>query len=139
MKGYVTHKGDRWYAVIYDGLDHVAGRERRSWHPAGTERADAERLARRLAAEANGRNDEGRALRFGAYLTSRWLPGKRLTLPSSTWDGYRRKVERHILPRLGPVPIRRLRPAHLEALYDSKLHPTDGCRALKPKTVLECT
>ena len=29
MKGYVARKGDRWYAVIYEGLDPVTGRERR--------------------------------------------------------------------------------------------------------------
>jgi hypothetical protein len=49
MKGYVARKGERWYAVIYEGFDPVTGRERRSWHPAGTIRADAERLATRLA------------------------------------------------------------------------------------------
>ena len=137
MKGYVTQKGDRWYVVIYDGLDPVTGRERRRWHPAGVDRAEAERLARRLAAEVNGRNDEGRSLSFGAYLTTRWLPGKRLTLRDTTWDSYRRKIERHILPALGQVPIRRLSPARLETLYESKLHPTNGHRALAPKTVLE--
>jgi hypothetical protein len=72
MKGYVARKGDRWYAVIYDGLDPVTGRERRIWHPAGTDRADAERLAARLAADVNGRNDDVRGLSFGAYLTKRW-------------------------------------------------------------------
>ena len=35
------------------------------------------------------------------------------------------------------MAIRRLRPHHLEALYDQKLHPTDGQRSLAPKTVLE--
>jgi len=54
MKGYVARKGNRWYAVIYDGLDPVTGRERRSWHPPGTDRAEAEALACRLAAEVNG-------------------------------------------------------------------------------------
>ncbi len=137
MKGYVARKGNRWYAVIYDGLDPVTGRERRSWHPAGTNRDEAERLALQLAASLNGRDDEARALSFGAYLTTRWLPGKRLALRVTTWDGYRRKIDRHILPTLGRVPIRRLRPAQLEALYDSMLHPTDGRRALSPKTVLE--
>jgi integrase len=107
MKGYAARKGDRWYAVIYDGLDPVSGRERRRWHPAGADRADAERLARQLTAEANGRSDEGRSLSFGAYLTARWLPGKRLTVRATTWDCYRRKVDRHILPTLGHVPIRR--------------------------------
>ena len=137
MKGYVARKGDRWYAVIYEGLDPVTGKERRTWHPAGTSRADAERLAARLAREMNGRNDEGRSLTFGAYLTARWLPGKKLELADSTWDGYRRKINRHILPALGKIPIRRLRPHHLESLYDTKLHPTDDTRPLAPKTVLE--
>lgn len=53
------------------------------------------------------------------------------------WDGYRRKIDRHILPVIGKVPIRRLRVHHLEALYDRMLHPTDGQRALAAKTVLE--
>lgn len=43
MKGYVAQKGNRWYAVIYHGLDPMTGREQRSWHPAGAERSDAER------------------------------------------------------------------------------------------------
>ena len=137
MKGYVARKGERWYAVIYEGLDPVTGRERRSWHPAGTERADAERLAARLAAKANGRNDEVRSLTFGAYLTNRWLPGKKLVLATNTWTGYRRNVERHVIPAIGRVPIRRLRDTHLNALYERLLHPTDGRRALSPKTVLE--
>jgi hypothetical protein len=104
MKGYVTQKGTRWYAVVYEGLDPITGRERRSWHAAGTDRKDAERLAERLAKQRNGRNDLARSLTFGAYLTRRWLPGKRVNLATSTYDSYRRKVERHVLPTLGRVP-----------------------------------
>lgn len=48
MKGHIKRRGDRYYAVIYEGLDPVTGKERRSWHPAGTDRAEAERLAARL-------------------------------------------------------------------------------------------
>jgi hypothetical protein len=39
MKGYVAKKGISWYAVIYEGTDPVTGKERRSWHPAGRDRA----------------------------------------------------------------------------------------------------
>lgn len=67
MHGYVARKRDRYYAVIYEGLDPVTGRERRRWHPAGCDRLEAERLAERLAGESKGRNDEIRSLTFGAY------------------------------------------------------------------------
>src|SRR6266508_3441276 len=98
MKGYIARKGNRWYAVIYEGTDPITGRERRSWHPAGCERADAERLAARLASERDGAGDGARSLSFGAFLTSRWLPGKRRVLAASTYNGYRRNVEGHVVP-----------------------------------------
>jgi integrase len=137
MKGYVARKGNRWYAVIYEGTDPITGRERRSWHPAGRDRGDAERLAARLVRERDGANDEARSLSFGVFLTSRWLPGKRLVLAASTYSGYRRYIDSHIVPALGRIGLRRLRPHHLEALYDGLLHPRDGRAALSPKTVYE--
>jgi integrase len=137
MHGHVARKRDRYYAVIYEGLDPVTGKERRSWHPAGTDRAEAERLVARLAAERDGRNDEARSLTFGAYLTGHWLPAKRFTLATSTYRGYVHKTQRHILPAFGRKRLRRLRPEDLERLYDSMLHPTNGARALAPKTVYE--
>ena len=103
MKGYVARKGDRWYAVIYEGLDSVTGREQRTWHAAGTDRADADKLAARLATERNGRNDQARSLTFGAFLTRQWLPGKRVVLAASTYAGYHRNVHRHVLPVLGRI------------------------------------
>lgn len=110
MKVYVAQKGNRWYAVVYEGLDPATGRERRKWHPAGIERVDAERLAARLASELEGRNDEARSLTFGAYLTARWLPAKRAVLAESTYDGYRRNIDLHIIPALGRIGLRRIRP-----------------------------
>jgi integrase len=136
MKGYVARKGNRWHAVVYEGIDPVTGKERRSWHAAGADRADADKLAQRLAAERNGRNDEARTLTFGAFLTRQWLPGKQVVLAPSTYSGYRRNVERHILPALGRVRLRGLRPHHLEGLYARLLRPGRS-GGLASKTVYE--
>lgn len=38
-----------------DGLVSVTGKETRRWHPAGTDRVKAEKLAAKLAAEENKR------------------------------------------------------------------------------------
>lgn len=71
MKGdVVAKKGNRRYAVIYEGTD-----------PSRAENGELARRRQRasrrgtalvqLAAEHNGRNDETRSLSFGAYLTRR--------------------------------------------------------------------
>ncbi len=137
MKGHVARKRDRYYAVIYEGLDPVTGRERRSWHPAGTDRDEAEKLTARLAAAATDRDDATRSLSFGAYLTTQWLPAKKLELAATTYHGYERNTVLHVLPALGKIGLRRLRPDHIDRLYDQKLNPGDGHRALAPKTVYE--
>ena len=139
MRGYVAQRRSRFYAVIYEGIDPMTGRERRRWHPAGTDRASAVDFARELAA-AHSRHD-GRRVgpTLGVYLTTRWLPAKQLTLRPSTWDGYRRLIELHVIPHLGRVPLRHLRAEHLDRLYASLLERgrSDGRGGLDTKTVHE--
>jgi hypothetical protein len=136
MKGYVATRRGRYYAVIYEGRDPVTGKERRRWVPAGTDPAEADRLAASLGATERKRTDAARSLTFGAYLTSQWLPAKKLHLATSTHRGYERNVKVHVLPTLGKIGIRRLRYQQIESLYDSLLHPAEG-RGLSPKTVYE--
>jgi integrase len=140
MKGYVVRKNNQHYAVIYEGLDPITGRERRRWHPAGADRAQAEALANELAVERmRDWSPRRSSLTVGVYLTQRWLPGKRAALRPSTWDSYRRNVELHIVPRIGRVPLRHLRPDHVERLYAGLLADGNNVRegGLDAKTVLE--
>lgn len=136
MNGYIAQRRNRSYVVIYEGRDPVTGKEQRRWHPAGTDRAEAEGLMTKLAAEETRRVESVRSLTLGAYLTSQWLPAKKLHLATSTYRGYERNVILHILPVLGRTGLRRLRYQQIESLYDSLLHPTSG-KGLSPKTVYE--
>jgi hypothetical protein len=75
LRGYVVEKGHRFYAVIYEGVDPLTGRERRRWHPAGESREDAELLAARLAATSSAVvRQPGPTL--AGYLIRQWLPTK---------------------------------------------------------------
>lgn len=89
MAGHVARKGNRWYAVVYDGTDPQTGRERRRWHPAGTDRAAAEQLADRLATDAAQRRAAQRTgLTLEAFVRRWWLPAKQRRLSVTTLDGY---------------------------------------------------
>ena len=102
MKGYVKKRGDRYYAVIYEGRDPVTGKEHRSWHPAGTDRAEAERLAAKLAAAEVVRIDAVRSLTFGAYLTSQWLPARSSISPQARSRLHSRRIRlRHRQSSIG--------------------------------------
>jgi integrase len=63
---------------------------------------------------------------LGHYLEQRWLPAKKAQLRASTFDSYRRNIEIHVAPAIGAVPLQRLTPEHLDALYAELL--TSGRR-----------
>ena len=62
------------------------------------------------------------------------VPGR---LATSTYRSYELNVPRHILPALGRIVLRQLRPHHIDALYDRLLTPSVQRPALAPKTVYE--
>lgn len=51
--GYVVSKGGRWYAVGYQGIDPMTGRDRRRWHRAVDEAA-AQVVAESLPSAVSG-------------------------------------------------------------------------------------
>ena len=73
------------------------------------------------------------------YWLRQWLPAKEMNPRPSTWDGYRRLIELHVVPRLGAVSLRRLRAKQLEAFYAEVLATgrRNGRGRLDPKSVLE--
>lgn len=118
MRGYVAKKGNRWYAVIYDGVDPKTGKERRRWIAAGTRKGDAEKLVTEMVKRRN----EGNVVvadksTLGAYLVERWLPIQETKVRKSTYDSYRRNIELHVLPTLGRCPLDKLTADDLDTLY----------------------
>lgn len=134
MRGYIARKGDRYYAVIYEGLDPLTGRERRRWHPAGTDEALARQLATDLADRRCDDSHERASLTVAVYLTQRWLPSKQMALRASTWDGYRRMIALHVVPRIGKIPLR-----HTCDLITSNVSTPISSTPAEPTAPVVCT
>ena len=139
MRGHVARKGNRYYAVVYEGSDPATGRERHRWYAAGETRKGAEKLLGELVKRVHdGDYRAPERITLGDYLLERWLPTKRAQLRPSTFASYRSNVELHINPRIGSIPLQRLQPEDLDTFYAQLL--TDGRRngdggGLAPKTV----
>ena len=136
---YIVERTNRFYVVAYDGIDPATGRERRRWHPAGHNRADAEAIAARLDAitSADAVIATGQ-LTLGRYLTEQFMPMRRNRLQSTTAYRYEWMIENYIAPVLGSMPLRSVRAEHLDRLY-AELLATGGVKkdALAPKTVYD--
>jgi integrase len=138
VRGHIAKKGDRYYAVIYEGTDPSTQRQRHRWHAAGPRRRDAEKLLAELVKKQHdGDYRSPERITLGDYLTERWLPAKRAQLRASTFDSYRRNVELHVIPALGAHSLQRLTPEDLDAFYADLLASgrKDGRGGLSIKTV----
>ena len=138
MQGYVVAKGDRFYAVIYEGVDPITGRR-------ATPMAPRRRRPRgsRAARGRPGERSEGEREKRGPHprpVPARDMAARQVREPAPEHvDGYRSIIELHVIPRVGRLPLRRLRAHHLESLYADLLASgrRDGKGGLDPKTVLE--
>lgn len=136
---YIIQRQNRFYVVAYCGLDPLTGKERRRWHAAGHDRAEAEAMVNRLDLERdNPPPKTGGPITVGEFLTEQWMPRMRQQVRATTAYRYAWFVDRYVIPAIGSIPLRRLRLDHLETFY-SELATTGGehGQGLAPKTVLE--
>ncbi len=127
MRGHIAKKGNRYYAVIYEGVDPATGKDKRRWHVAGDNRKDAERVLADLVKRVHdGDYRSPDKITLGDYMLKRWLPAKRARLKPSTAESYERIIRLHINPNIGHVPVQKLRPEDLDTLYARLL--TEGKR-----------
>ncbi len=133
--GYVVNRQDRWYAVNYEGIDPLTGRDRRRWHPAVDEET-ARALAEALPT-ARTRSSASHGMTLARFMRTRWLPACDGRLRPTTSFRYRQMTERYVLPHVGRVPLRRLTIVHLERLYaELRTCGRQDGEPLAPKTVL---
>ena len=139
MRGHIVQRGHRYYAVIYEGFETVAGKDKYRWHAAGTSRKAAEKLLAELVKRMHdGDYRSPERITLGDYLLERWLPTKRAQLRPSTFSSYKNNIELHVLPSLGSIRLQRLQPEDLDTFYarllaDGKRNGAGG--GLAPKTV----
>jgi hypothetical protein len=70
------------------------------------------------------------------YLRGQWLPAAKTRVRPGTWVEYQRKVETHLVPTLGQVPLQQLTTVILNAHYQQLLDRGVGARTVNMYTPL---
>lgn len=131
MRGHITKKNNLWYVVLE--LEREDGGRNRKWLSPRKElspidlatlppKKQAEKLLlQKLAEIENGTYFEPSEQTVAEYL-ERWIEDYcKPNLRQKTWESYQLLIKLHINPELGKVPLIKLKPAHLQKLYSSKL------------------
>lgn len=136
MRGHIRRRGKTWSVVVELGRDD-RGQRKQKWHSGYRTKREAERaLVEILGRLERGTYVEPTRQDLAAYLRE-WLPAVRSTVRPGTWNSYRTNMERHVIPRIGTVPLQRLGAEHLNGLYAELLESgrCDGRGGLSPRTV----
>jgi len=100
-----------WRVRLDGGTDPSTGKRRQTMRSFPT-RAEAQRwLAEQSTARANGTFADAGRLTVGAYLND-WLAGRK-DIRASSRIAYAALLKSRIVPGLGAIPLRALRPAHV--------------------------
>jgi integrase len=140
MRGHVRKRGNTWCIIVDVGRDPETGKRRQSWRSGFRTRRDAERglteILGRLEGGAYVEASRGTVAEFlREWLTATEARGLR----PNTLSTYRMLVDKHLIPRVGSVPLQKLSASHLNAAYADML--ASGRRNVKktsglsPRTV----
>lgn len=117
MRGTVTKKRDRWYICYYIGKD-ASSKWKQKWEGSRDTKREAERVLRSRIDELESTFERKADKSTTAVFLRHWLQVYcEPRLAPNTLRGYRVNVENHIIPGIGHIPLNRLQPKDIQALY----------------------
>ena len=113
-EGYLRRRGNGWTMTIFLGLDEQGKPKQLVKTVRGTEKEARAEMARLIAERDQGVNLKPGQVTF-ADLVKRWLDTKS-DLATSTATTYETLLRVHVVPVLGKLKLRDIRPLHVEAV-----------------------
>jgi integrase len=122
VKGHTRRHGKGWAYVVDVGPDPATGKRRRKWKGGFPRERDArEALNVVLTQLAEGRYTAPSGTTVASFLIDEWLPSREHRVRPSTLLSYRQALDGRVVPRIGALELRELRPKHVAELYSALL------------------
>ena len=135
----VLTNGVRVFDIVYDLPRRTTGKRNQRWERGfRTLTAAKARRAEAVADRRRGTFVEPSKITLGAYMMARFEGRHALgAIRDTTYDGYKRHLENHVVPELGGVALQALTTGDLNTLWakKSKLGRRDGSGGLGAKTI----
>lgn len=137
MAGSMRQRGKQsWELRVHAGRDLDTGRKQYVTRTVRGTKREASRELARLVAQVDDGLIIAKAGTVGD-LCERWFAQAEPNLSPIVAENYRRLLDRHVIPRFGSTPLRRLRTSDLDAWYaELRRHGGRSGRELAPNSVL---
>lgn len=133
MTGHVRRRGERSWEIKFDiGTDPATGKRLTKYRSfKGTKRDAEAELVRLKAGAQRGDYIDQSKITVESYLEKWKADWARANVSAKTFESYSQLIARHVVPRIGAMPLQKLKAADVVALY-AKL--ADNGRALRSPT-----
>lgn len=135
--GHIRRRGERSWEIKFSlGRDPASGERRTRYELVKGTRRDAQARLTELMSEAGRGTLADPSRETLSEFLARWDDWASANVSLKTNERYRQLVAHQVVPRLGVMPVQRLRPIHLTLLY-SELLKSGGVAGdrLAPRTV----
>lgn len=117
MRGHIRKRSkDSWTVVVYLGRDPETGKRRYLWKSVKGPKRNAEITLTRLLASVDTGTDLLPSKLTVEQLSREWLKTAKDKLKPRTHERYDELMRLHVIPHIGSVELKKLKPLHIERL-----------------------
>lgn len=123
MRGYIKQRAKGSYSIsIYLGIDNITKKKKYKWYTIKGTKKDAEKfLAEKINEVSNGIFIDSKDMTLESYLDYWYNQSCVNKLSPTTYESYKRNIDVHIVPLLGNIKLKDLKPLHLQSFYTNRL------------------
>lgn len=119
MRGYIKQRAKgSWSISIYIGKDNITNKKKYKWYTVRGTKKEAEKfLNEKINEVEKGIYIDSKNMSLCEYLNY-WYNQKCLpNLAPTTYESYRRNIDKYIIPHLGNIKLQNLLPLQLQSFY----------------------
>lgn len=121
MKGYFRKRGDKWSFTLDVGKDELTGKRKQKTKSGFKTKKEAEKACAELIAQVENENYmEETEQKYGDYLINYMETITKHQVRPTTYNLQHFIATKHILPAIGHLKIKKIKPEHLQRMYTEK-------------------
>lgn len=123
MKGYIRQRAKSSYSIsIYLGIDNITKKKKYKYYTIKGSKKDAQKFLIEKLNEINtGIFIDSNDMFLKDYFHYWYNQCCFNKLSPTTYESYKRNIDKHIIPLLGDIKLQKLKPLHLQSFYNNRL------------------